>query len=53
MQNIIYLDNAATTKVKEEVLKNMIPFFSEGYGNPSSIYSIGRSSKESLFLSYF
>lgn len=48
MQNIIYLDNAATTKVKEEVLKNMIPFFSEGYGNPSSIYSIGRSSKRAI-----
>lgn len=48
MQNIIYLDNAATTKVKEDVLKNMIPFFSEGYGNPSSIYSIGRSSKRAI-----
>ena len=48
MQNIIYLDNAATTKIKEDVLKNMIPFFSEGYGNPSSIYSIGRSSKRAI-----
>ena len=48
MQNIIYLDNAATTKVKEEVLKSMILFFSEEYGNPSSIYSIGRRSKRAI-----
>ena len=40
-----YFDNAATTKVKDEVLKEMIPFFNIEYGNPSSIYSIGRKAK--------
>lgn len=46
MQNIIYLDNAATTKVKEDVVKNMIPYFTEEYGNPSSVYSIARRNKK-------
>ena len=45
---IKYFDNAATTRVKEEVLKEMIPYFSEEYGNPSSIYSIGRRNKRSI-----
>lgn len=36
---MIYLDNAATTKVKEEVFDKMKPFFCEEYGNPSAIYS--------------
>ena len=44
--NLIYLDHAATTPVKEEVLKEMIPYFSTNYGNASSIYSIGRRSKK-------
>ena len=39
--NLIYLDNNATTKVDEEVLKAMIPYYSEYYGNPSSMYSFG------------
>ena len=43
-----YFDNAATTKVKEEVLKEMIPYFCENYGNPSSLYSIGRSAKRAI-----
>lgn len=34
-----YFDHAATTPVKEEVLKEMLPFFEIEYGNPSSIYS--------------
>lgn len=46
--NIIYCDHAATTPVKEEVLNEMIPYFSMNYGNPSSIYSIGRRSKKAL-----
>ena len=46
--NIIYLDHAATTAVREEVLKEMIPFFSFEYGNASSLYSIGRKSKKAL-----
>jgi len=45
---IMYFDNAATTRVKEEVLKEMIPYLSVEYGNPSSIYSIGRRSKKAI-----
>jgi cysteine desulfurase len=45
MRDYIYMDNAATTAVKEEVLEAMIPYFVEGYGNPSSIYSLGSKSK--------
>ena len=45
---IRYFDNAATTRVKEEVLKEMLPYFSEKYGNPSSLYSIGRASKKAV-----
>lgn len=48
MKKIIYADHSATTFVKEEVLKEMIPYFTENYGNPSSIYSIGRVSKEAI-----
>lgn len=43
-----YFDNAATTRVKEEVLKEMLPYFNERYGNPSSLYSIGRISKKAI-----
>lgn len=42
---IRYFDHAATTSVREEVLKEMIPYFSYEYGNASSIYSIGRNAK--------
>lgn len=45
---IRYFDNAATTRVKEEVLNEMLPYFSEQYGNPSSLYSIGRSAKKKV-----
>ncbi len=45
---LIYFDHAATTPVKEEVLEEMLPYFSENYGNPSSIYSIGRRSKKAI-----
>lgn len=46
--NIKYFDNAATTRVKEEVLKEMIPYFSVQYGNPSSLYTIGRYNKKAI-----
>lgn len=44
----IYVDNAATTKVDSEVLKAMLPYLSEEYGNPSSIYSLGRNTKKAI-----
>ena len=44
----LYFDNAATTKVKEEVLKEMLPYLSIKYGNPSSMYGIGRESKKAI-----
>ena len=48
MKKIRYFDHAATTAVKEEVLKEMLPYFSIEYGNPSSIYSIGRKAKKAI-----
>lgn len=45
---IRYFDNAATTRVKKEVLEEMLPYFGEKYGNPSSLYSIGRASKKAI-----
>ena len=48
LKNIRYFDHAATTGVKEEVLKEMLPYFNIEYGNPSSIYGIGRSVKRAI-----
>lgn len=48
MNNIKYFDHAATTGVKDEVLKEMLPFFSIEYGNPSSVYGIGRQAKKAI-----
>lgn len=48
MNQIKYFDHAATTAVKEEVLKEMIPFFNIDFGNPSSMYSIGRRAKKAI-----
>ena len=45
---IKYFDNAATTKIKDEVLEEMLPYLKENYGNASSLYSIGRSSKKAI-----
>ena len=48
MKPFIYLDNAATTKTAGEVVDAMLPWFTENYGNPSSIYSLGAKSKEAV-----
>ena len=44
----MYLDNSATTAVSEEVLNEMEPYFREAYGNPSTLYSVGREAKKGL-----
>ena len=46
--DIIYFDNSATTKIKREVLEEMIPYLTKEYGNASSLYSIGRKSKRAI-----
>jgi len=43
-KRFVYADNAATTKVRPDVFAKMIPHYVEHYGNPSSIYSVGRES---------
>lgn len=48
MNNIKYFDHAATTALDEEVLKEMLQYLSVEYGNPSSIYSIGRKAKRAI-----
>lgn len=46
--NKIYMDNAATTAVDPKVLNGMIPYFTEHYGNASSIYTTGREAKKAI-----
>ena len=48
MKKLIYLDNAATTKTAPEVVEAMLPYFSEAYGNPSSIYSLAGESRKAV-----
>lgn len=48
MKEFIYLDNAATTKTAPEVVEEMLPYFTEQYGNPSSVYSFASRSKEAV-----
>ncbi len=45
---MIYLDNAATTKTAPEVVEAMLPYFTEMYGNPSAIYSLGSAGKKAI-----
>jgi cysteine desulfurase len=46
----MYLDNSATTQVSEEVFEEMKPYFTQEFGNPSTLYGIGRESKKALEL---
>ncbi|MFR1707763.1 MAG: cysteine desulfurase NifS [Clostridium sp.] len=48
MNKPVYMDYAATTYTKPEVLEEMLPYFTEFYGNPSSIYSISRETKKAI-----
>ena len=48
MERLIYLDHGATTKVDERVLSKMLPYFSINYGNPSSVYFLGRRTKRAI-----
>ena len=48
MNKLIYLDNAATTKTAPEVVEAMLPYFTENFGNPSSVYSFASKNKEAI-----
>ncbi|HOU75786.1 MAG TPA: cysteine desulfurase NifS [Candidatus Dojkabacteria bacterium] len=48
MQRTIYVDNSATTSVDSRVIAEMLPFFEQGYGNASTIYTIGQNSKMAI-----
>lgn len=48
MDHIVYLDHAATTKIDDAVLKEMLPYLQYNYGNASALYSLGRSSREAV-----
>ena len=47
-KKIIYADNAATTAVSPAVLEAMLPYYTECYGNPSSLYALGTAAKKPL-----
>ena len=46
IKNTIYLDHAATTPVHPKVLEAMLPYFSEKFGNPSTIYALGQEARQ-------
>lgn len=48
MSKFVYADNAATSKMRSKVLESMIPFLSSSFGNPSSVYSVGREAKKAV-----
>ncbi|MCD7950750.1 MAG: aminotransferase class V-fold PLP-dependent enzyme [Erysipelotrichaceae bacterium] len=45
---MIYLDNAATTRICDVAYEAMLPYLKENYGNPSSIYKLGRSNHQAI-----
>ncbi len=45
---MLYLDNAATTPVKQEVIDAMMPYFTENFGNPSTVYELGNKSRKAI-----
>ena len=47
-EKVIYLDHSATTPVREEVLQAMLPYFTESFGNPSSIYTLAQESRKAV-----
>ena len=46
--SLYYFDNAATTALDEDVFNEMIPFLTSNYGNPSSLYTLGKLSKHAI-----
>ena len=48
MNKTVYLDNAATTKTASEVVEAMLPYFTENFGNPSSVYTFSNKSREAV-----
>ena len=48
MERFVYADNAATTKISQPVLDAMLPFLTEQYGNPSSLYRFGNQAKRAI-----
>ena len=50
MERNVYLDHAATTYVRKEVLDEMMPFFTQNFGNPSSVYKLGQENKKAVEL---
>lgn len=48
MKKFVYADNAATTQISDEVFEAMLPWLKDGYGNPSSIYTIGRNAGHAI-----
>ena len=45
---VIYLDHAATTATRPEVVEAMLPYFTENYGNPSTVYELGSKNKSAV-----
>ena len=48
MSHVIYMDNAATTATRPEVLEAMLPYFTQTFGNPSSIHGVGREARKAV-----